>query len=81
MDEIDEIDEITKPQLRRRKWVEDYNNSLPQQSWYCGEFECEIITGIGGIYDSEYMNFVFDGIQSRRIKRIKRQQSKIKNTK
>ena len=67
---------MNKHQLRRQKWIEDYNNSLPQQSFYDEEIECEIITGIGGIYDSEEMNFIFYGIQSRRIRRIKRQQSK-----
>ena len=63
---------------QRTKWVEDYNNSLPQRKWYDEEFECDMTMGIGGIYDSEYMNFIYDNIQSPRITYIKNQQKKIK---
>lgn len=59
---------------QRRKWVEDYNNSLPQVKTYWEEFETETSIGVGGIYDSEYMNYVFDGIESPRIKQIKKRQ-------
>jgi len=56
---------------QRRKWVEDYNNSLPQVKHYDEEFKTELIVAVGGIYDSEYMNYVFDNIESKRIKDIK----------
>lgn len=63
---------------QRRKWVEDYNNSLPQVKTYWEEFETETSIGVGGIYDSEYMNYVFDGIETPRIKEIKKIQIAIK---
>jgi hypothetical protein len=50
--------------------VNDYNNSLPQEKWYCKEFEEWISVAIDGIYDSEYMCFVYDNIPSDRIKRL-----------
>lgn len=56
--------------LKRRKWVEDYNNSLPQKKWFDTEFEKEMSIGIGGIYDSEYMNFIYDNIKSKRIREL-----------
>jgi len=59
-----------KTKNERKKWVDDYNNSLPQDKWYCKEFEEEMSIAIGGIYDSEYMNFVYDNIQSNRIKEL-----------
>ena len=64
--------ELSKKQKEREDWVKEYNNSLPQSEWYSEEFDTLIISGIGGIYDSEYMNYVYDNIQSKRIKRIKR---------
>ena len=66
-DEDDEAEE-------RRKWVNDYNNSLPQEKWYDDEIDIEISIGIGGIYDSEYMNFVGDNIQSNRIKELRKEE-------
>jgi len=56
--------------MERRKWVEDYNNSLPQKKWFDTEFEKEMSIGIGGIYDSEYMNFIYDNIKSKRIEEL-----------
>ena len=56
--------------LERRRWVECYNNSLPQKKWFDVEFQCDMSIGIGGIYDSEYMNFVYQNIQSNRIKKL-----------
>jgi hypothetical protein len=44
---------------QRRKWVEDYNKSLT--NYY-----------IGGIYDSEYMNYVYQGIETKKIKEDKK---------
>lgn len=70
--------ELSKKQKEREDWVKEYNNSLPQREWYDEEFDTLIISGIGGIYDSEYMNYVYDNIQSKRIKRLKRQQKKEK---
>jgi len=66
-EEYEENEEINQ----RRKWVEDYNNSLPQVKHYDEEFETELSVAVGGIYDSEYMNYVFDNIESKRIKDIK----------
>ena len=68
--------ELSKKEKEREDWVNEYNNSLPQREWYSEEFDTLIISGIGGIYDSEYMNFVYNNLQSKRIKRIKRQQKK-----
>jgi hypothetical protein len=58
----------------RSSWVERYNNSLPQRTWYDEEFECDMSMGIGGIYDSEYDNFVFNNFQSKRIKQLLEQE-------
>ena len=58
---------LTMEQEQRSKWVDEYNNSLPQKKWYCAEFDEEMTIAIGGIYDSEYMNFVFDNYPSPRI--------------
>ena len=44
---------------------------LPQETWYDSDGEVGGTFGIYGIYDSEYMNYVFDNIESRRIKAIK----------
>jgi hypothetical protein len=59
----DEYDEEEKKDQedQRRKWVEDYNKSLT--NYY-----------IGGIYDSEYMNYVYQGIETKKIKEIKKTQ-------
>ena len=62
---------MTEAQLEREKWVKDHNNSLPQETWYDSDGEVGGTFGIYGIYDSEYMNYVFDNIESRRIKAIK----------
>jgi hypothetical protein len=72
--------ELSKKEKERRDWVNEYNKSLPQREWYDEEFEINMSMGIGGIYDSEYMEFVFNNNQSKRIKRIKRQQKKEKKT-
>jgi len=60
--------ELSKSQKERYEWVEDYNNSLPQIVWYSKEFKKNISNAVGGIYDSERMNFIFSNIQSNRIK-------------
>jgi len=66
-----EMDDITPKGLcLRRKWVEDYNNSLPQRKWFDTEFEVDMSIGIVGIYDSEYMNFIYNNIQSKRIEEL-----------
>lgn len=70
-DEYD-ADEKKDQEDQRKKWVEDYNNSLPQVKTYWKEFDTETSIGVGGIYDSEYMNYVFDGIETPRIKEIKK---------
>ena len=57
---------------QRRKWVEDYNKSLPQVKQYDINAEAEISYAVGGIYDSEYMNYIYDGIETPRIKEIKK---------
>lgn len=65
---------MNKRQINRQKWVDDYNNSLPQKKWYDNEFQIEMSIAIGGIYDSEYMEYVFENHDLYgRIKRIKRQ--------
>jgi hypothetical protein len=70
-----------KREMNRKTWVEEYNNSLPQQKWFDEEFQIEMSIGIGGIYDSEYMGYVFhnDDIYGR-IKRIKNRLKKNKKT-
>lgn len=74
---------MSKEEEQRKKLVEAINNSLPQKKWYCEEFEQEYSIAIGGIYDSEYMNFVFDNIKSNRIKALlgedKTKQERIEN--
>ena len=57
-------------QEQRRKWVDEYNNSLPQKKWFDAEFDEEMTIAIGGIYDSEYTNFVFDNYPSPRILKL-----------
>lgn len=54
-----DADEKKDKEDQRRKWVEDYNKSLT--NYY-----------IGGIYDSEYMNYVYDNIETPKIKEIKK---------
>jgi hypothetical protein len=67
---IEEEEEIPTPVLLRKIWIENYNKSLPQNKFYDSEFECEMSVAIGGIYDSEAMNFEWDNIQSNRIKEL-----------
>jgi hypothetical protein len=55
----------------RRKFLDDYNNLLPQIKYYDEEFKEEISIPIGGICDSEYMEYVYNNIDIRgRIKHI-----------
>ena len=61
----------------RRKWVELFNSSLPQNKYYDEEFETEIIVAVGGIHDSEYMCYVYDNIDL--YGRMKKFQEFIKN--
>jgi hypothetical protein len=49
----------------RMKWIEDYNNSLPQEV-INGEFG-EMTIAIGGIYDGEAELYQFDNVPSPRI--------------
>ena len=49
----------------RKKWIEDYNNSLPQKV-IDGEFG-EVTIAIGGIYDGEAEMYEFDNRPSPRI--------------
>jgi hypothetical protein len=72
---------MNKRQEQRKKLVEAINNSLPQKKWYCEEFEEEYSIAIGGIYDSEYMNFVFDNIKSNKIKTLQKEWARIKRNK
>jgi hypothetical protein len=71
-------EEKEEEELQRKKWVEDYNKSLPQIKTYWAEFETETSIGVGGIYDSEYMNYVYGGIETPRIKEIKTKQNATK---
>ena len=57
-DEYDEEENKYK-QDQRREWVDAYNKSLT--NYY-----------IGGIYDSEYMNYVYQGIETKKIREIKK---------
>ena len=61
-----ECDSCMKGREARSKWVDNYNNSLPQQKYYDSDEE-EHSAAVGGIYDSEEMNFVHDNLPSRRI--------------
>jgi hypothetical protein len=66
---------IGKRQLARQKWLDEYNNSLPQKKWYCEEFQQEYSIAIGGIYDSEYDEYMWANVDIYgRIERIKKQQ-------
>jgi hypothetical protein len=57
-------------QMERKKWVNDYNASLPQIKWWSDEFEEYIVSAEGGIGDSHYMNFVYDNIRTTRIEEL-----------
>jgi len=70
-DDYDE-DEKKDQEDQRRKWVDAYNKSLPQVKRYDANAEKEISYGVGGIYDSEYMNYVWYNIETHRIKEIKK---------
>jgi hypothetical protein len=59
---------MTKKEKQRKLWVEIFNATLPQEKWYDEEFGVEMSIAVGGIYDSEYMNFVYDNIKSNKIK-------------
>lgn len=61
---------LTKKQEQRKLWVEIINATLPQHKWYSDEFEEEFSVAVGGIYDSEYMNFVFQNIKTNKIKNM-----------
>ena len=61
---------MTEEQLERERWVQQYNASLPQKKWFCKEFGEEITIAVGGIHDSEYMNYVYDNFPSARIKQL-----------
>jgi hypothetical protein len=50
----------------RKKWVDEYNNSLPKQTYYDSDDE-EHTFAIDGIYDSEYMCYVYENVPSPRI--------------
>ena len=67
-----DADEKKDQEDQRRKWVDDYNKSLPQVKHYDANAEAEISYAVGGIYDSEYMNYIYDGIETPRIKQIKK---------
>lgn len=61
----------------KRKFVKEYNDSLPQTTHY----DSDGIGGtfaIGGIYDSEQMCYLFENIESNRIKRIKAEKNALK---
>jgi hypothetical protein len=70
-DEYDEEENKYK-QDQRREWVDAYNKSLPQVKQYDENAEAEISYAVNGIYDSELMNYVYSGIESKRIKEIKK---------
>jgi len=57
----------------KKKFIQEYNDSLPQQTSYDSDGE-EQTFAIGGIYDSEQMCYLFENIESPRIKRIKAEQ-------
>ena len=56
---------VDAEQMNRQKWIEDYNNSLPQKV-INGEFG-EMTIAIGGIYDGEAELYEFDNHPSPRI--------------
>ena len=70
-DEYDEEENKYK-QDQRREWVDAYNKSLPQVKHYDPNAEAEISYAVGGIYDSEYMNYIYGGIETKKIKEIKK---------
>ena len=70
---LNKNDKISNAVRRREEWVERFNNSLPQQKWYSEEFEDEFSIAIGGIYDSEYMEYVYSNNDIYgRIKKLKK---------
>jgi len=70
---LNKNDKISNAVRRREEWVERYNNCLPQKKWYSKEFEEEFSIAIGGIYDSEYMEYVYSNNDMYgRIKKFKK---------
>ena len=59
---------LTMEQEQRRKWVDEYNNSLPQKV-INGEFGVMSVA-IGGIYDGEAELYEFDNSPSPRILKL-----------
>lgn len=53
------MEEYYDKQFERRQWVEKYNKSLPQHTQYDEELQQEISVAFGGIYDIEYMEYVY----------------------
>jgi hypothetical protein len=53
--EIEEADNSAE----RKKWVEEHNNSLPKETHYDSDGK-EFSVAIDGIYDSEYMCYVYE---------------------
>jgi hypothetical protein len=58
---------LTMEQKQRGKWIDEYNNSLPQKKWFDTEFDEEVSVAIGGIYDGEAELYEFDNVPSPRI--------------
>lgn len=46
----------------RKQWADEYNNSLPTQTYYDTDGEEHTTIGIGGIHDSEYMCYVYENV-------------------
>ena len=59
---------LTMEQEQRRKWIDEYNNSLPQKV-INGEFGVMSVA-IGGIYDGEAELYEFDNSPSPRILKL-----------
>lgn len=81
---IKETEQILKyeeeQQLKRKKFLDEYNDSLPQHKFFNEEFQQEMSVAIGGIHDSEYEEYVFANIDLRgRIKKIIEKELKVYN--
>jgi hypothetical protein len=64
-------------QNEREKWVEEYNNSLPQEIYYDSDGE-ELTIGIGGIHCSERHCYVYENVDIYgRIKRMRGEQKTV----
>jgi hypothetical protein len=52
----------TEMENERKEWADEYNNSLPTQTYYDTDGEEHTTIGVGGIHDSEYDCYVYENV-------------------